>query len=243
MATETILIFVGGLAGGFVNGLTGFGAALAAMPLWLGAVSPATAAQLAAASGVIGHVRTLPSLRASIEPGRVVPFLVAGVIGVPFGLALVPQISVVHFKLGVGLVLVIYCGFMLITRGRHVIAWESRSANGAIGFIGGFMAGLAGLSGPAPVIWASMQVWSRHEKRALIQSFNLTILSAMLAGSAAAGLMTAEFFRSLLIALPGTIIGAQLGNALYRRLDDRRYDGIVLGLLMLSGVALIASAL
>ncbi len=50
-------ILAGALAGGFVNGLTGFGTALTGLPLWLQAVEPPLAAQLASACSVLGHAR------------------------------------------------------------------------------------------------------------------------------------------------------------------------------------------
>jgi uncharacterized membrane protein YfcA len=39
--------------------------------------------------------------------------------------------------------------------------------------------------------------------------------------------------------LPGTIFGVRLGIMVYRRLDDRRFDRLVLVLLLGSGLSLI----
>jgi uncharacterized membrane protein YfcA len=47
----------------------------------------------------------------------------------------------------------------------------------------------------------------------------------------------------LAVGLPGTFLGARAGQHLYRRLDDRRFDRIVLVILMLSGLGLIARSL
>jgi uncharacterized membrane protein YfcA len=46
-----------------------------------------------------------------------------------------------------------------------------------------------------------------------------------------------------LLASPGTIIGSQIGVRAYRRLSDHHFDRAVLGLLFLSGVTLMWSAL
>jgi uncharacterized membrane protein YfcA len=48
------LILAGALLGGFVNGLTGFGTALTGLPMWLQAVEPLIAAQVASACSVLG---------------------------------------------------------------------------------------------------------------------------------------------------------------------------------------------
>jgi uncharacterized membrane protein YfcA len=45
-----------------------------------------------------------------------------------------------------------------------------------------------------------------------------------------------------LIALPGTLAGAWLGRRLYSRLNDRRFDNIILILLLISGISLLWSA-
>ncbi len=73
----------------------------------------------------------------------------------------------------------------------------------------------------------------------MFQAFNLTILAAATLSHAASGLLTREVLWLFLIALPGTIVGARLGFALYRRLSDRRFRAVVLALLALSGVALV----
>ena len=51
-------------------------------------------------------------------------------------------------------------------------------ADGLLGFVGGVLGGLAGLSGPVPTIWASLSDWTKAEKRGVIQDFNLTLLTA-----------------------------------------------------------------
>lgn len=240
---ETVLIVAGALAGGFVNGLTGFGTALSAMPFWLHAVSPAVAAQLAAAGAVIGHVQALPTFWHTIRWRELAPYVVAGLAGVPLGVWLLPHVSVRAFKLGVGAVLVAYCGFMLVDRGRLRISGGGRAAKALVGFCGGLLGGVAGLSGPLPTVWASLLGLSMDAKRTLFLAFNCTVLCAMLAVSAALGLMTTDFLAAFAFALPGSLIGARLGQWVYMRLDQRRFDAVVLALLMLSGVTLLWSNL
>jgi uncharacterized membrane protein YfcA len=232
------LILAGALAGGFVNGLTGFGTGLTALPLWLQAVEPVVAAQLVSAASVLGHMATLPAIWPAIDWRRLAPMLVAGLIGVPIGTWVLPWISLAAFKLTIGLVLIAYCAFMLVGAGRVRLASGGRIAEAAIGLGGGVLGGLAGLSGPLPTMWAALKGWPKDERRAFLQAFNMTILSAMLAASLVQGLVGTRFLVALLIALPGTLAGAHLGGLLYRRLDDCRFDRIVLLVLLLSGIGL-----
>lgn len=235
------LILLGAFAGGFVNGLTGFGTAMAAMPLWLMVAPPIVVAQISAACGAAGQLQTIRAIWHAVTWRHVAPICVAGLAGMPVGLWLLPQVAAGSFKLGFGTLLVVYCLFMLLANGRVRLTKRRPALDLTIGFAGGITGGLAGLSGAFPTMWATVQGWSKGEKRALIQMFNLAILSSMLVGSAVVGLLTLDVLRAVMIALPGTIVGSQIGSWLYRRLDEKRFDRIVLAVLFVSGVILIAS--
>ena len=243
---DIAVIVIGAALGGFVNGLTGFGTALTAVPIWINVLSPAVASSLAAAAGVMGQMLTMHLIWPTIDWRRVAPFIAAGLAGVPVGTWLLPMVDPRSFKLGVGVVLVVYCGFHLVS--HRLAATDLASKGGRVadlieGFGGGVMSGIAGLSGPLPIMWATFKPWSRDEKRALFQTFNASILFATICSSAIAGLLPPEFWRGLLICLPATIIGVHLGGYVYRRLDNRRFDRLVVSLLLATGVTLIAANL
>jgi uncharacterized membrane protein YfcA len=233
------LVLVGALVGGFVNGLTGFGTGLAALPLFLLAVQPVVAAQLVSAASVASHLTTLRMIWHAIDWRRLAPMLVAGLIGVPIGTWILPLLSVATFKLAVGIVVFVYCSFMLFGVGRVRLAAGGKGAEAIIGFFGGILAGIAGLSGVLPTMWAALKAWPKEERRVFFQVFNLTILSAMLLASLVQGLVGWRLLSALAVALPGTLTGSWLGAFVYRRLDDRRFDRIVLFLLLLSGLGLV----
>ncbi len=243
-ALDIGLLLLGALLGGFVNGLTGFGTALTAVPVWIHVLNPAMSAALGAAAGVVGQLQTLHLIWHAIDWRRVAPFILAGLAGVPIGTWILPVVPLGAFKLGVGAVLVVYCGFHLASHrlaATGLAAAGGRLADAAIGFGGGVMSGLAGLSGPLPIMWATFKPWSRDEKRALFQAFNTTILAATVLSSAAAGLLPYAFWRALLICLPATFIGVRIGAWVYRRLDNRRFDHLVVSLLLVMGLSLIVA--
>lgn len=245
-ALDISLILLGALLGGFANGLTGFGTALTAVPIWIHVMSPPLAGALGAAAGVVGQIQTLHLIRHAIDWRRVTPFILAGLAGVPIGTWALPYVPIGAFKLGVGIVLVVYCGFHLVAErlaATGISAAGGRLADIAVGFGGGIMSGLAGLSGPLPIMWATFKPWSRDEKRALFQTFNFTILLATVISSAVSGLLPARFWYALLMCLPATFLGVHLGGYVYRRLDNRRFDRLVVSLLFATGIGLIASNL
>lgn len=255
--SSIVLIVLGGFAGGLVNGLTGFGTALSAMPFWLQAVSPPVAAQLGAAGGVAGQLLTFRAIWHAIDWRGLAPMLVAGLIGVPLGAALLPYVDTHVFKTGIGVVLVAFAATMLFTRSRVPVLRPRLSADAfvdvllagpppkprggaadiVVGFVGGLMGGLAGMSGVAPTIWASLQGWSKERRRGVFQAFNFTILAAVLIAHAVGGFVSPALVTAVLLALPGTLLGVALGQWLFARLDDRGFDHVVLVLLGCAGIA------
>lgn len=240
---STITIVAGAFFGGFVNGLAGFGTALVAMGIWLHAVPPAVAASLVIICSVIAQCQTIPTIWHAIDFRRLWPMLAAGVLGVPIGTNLLAHVNADAFRLGIGILLVVFSATMLIGRARTAIRWGGRTADTVIGLGGGVLGGLAGLSGPLPTMWATLRGWGKDQRRGVFQAYNLTVLGAALAAHAADGLLTREIGTLLLWALPGTLLGTWLGSLAYRRLSDHHFHQLVLSLLGFSGSTLVWSGI
>lgn len=240
---QIVLVLLGALAGGFVNGLTGFGTGITAMGLWLYALSPPVAASLVIICSIISQVQTLPSIWHAIEWKRVLPFVVPGLLGVPVGTQLLAHIDPRTFKIGVGLFLIAYTTYALARRVQMSSGWGGRIADGIVGFGGGCLGGLTGFSGVLPIVWTDIRGYTKEHRRSILQAFNISILTAALASHAVAGLLTREVGIATLTALPGTIVGAWLGLTAYQRLGNRGFQQVVMVLLFLSGLLLIWTSL
>jgi uncharacterized membrane protein YfcA len=240
---DIALVVAGAAVAGFVNGLSGTGYALVALGFWLHAMSPITAAPLVAFCSVCGHVQSLPRIWQGVVWSRVWPFLLGGLIGVPLGTAMLAHVQVKPLKIGVGLLLISYVSWMVLVRRPPVVRAGGRLADGAAGFGGGVLGGMASISGPIPVIWTQLRGWTMHEQRGVNQPFNMSILAFSVVTAAIAGFLDRTFFLWAAIVLPVTIIGAHVGLRLYRRIDDAQFRRIILVLLGLSGLTLIGTSL
>jgi uncharacterized protein len=240
---DIALVVGGALAAGFVNGLTGTGYALAALGFWLHAMSPITAGPLVALCAVGGHIQSLPRIWRAERWPRLWPFLVAGLAGVPIGTLMLKHVQVQPLKLGVGLILILYCSWMAFVRRPPIVNGGGRLADAGIGLLGGVMGGMMSLSGPAPTVWVQLRGWTAADQRGVGQPFNMAILATALVSAGVAGLLDTTFWIWAAICLPTTLIGAHVGLRLYRRVDELQFRRIVLILLGLSGATLIASAL
>jgi uncharacterized membrane protein YfcA len=239
---QVVVVLLGALAGGTVNGLTGFGTALTALGFWLYAIPPSAAASLAIICSVVSQLQTFHLIWRSINWKRVLFFAVPGVLGVPLGTFLLPHIDPRLFKIGIGCFLVIYPTYVLARKYQIESDWGGRAADGVVGFGGGILGGLTGLSGVLPVVWTDIRGWTKEQRRGVLQTFNMAILSLALVSHAASGLLTRQVALDTAVALPATIAGAWTGAFIYRRLADRGYQRAVMLLLLVSGLALIWSS-
>jgi uncharacterized protein len=244
MTTFTIaVLFLGALAGGFVAGLAGFGTALMALGIWLYVVPPTVAVPLVLICSVIAQTSTMPSIWRTIDFKLVWPFLIGGVAGVPLGTLLIAYADPRTFKLSVGVLLLVFPTALYFQPAPMAFSFGGKTADAAIGFAGGILGGLAGLSGPLPILWASVRGWGKEQRRGIFQTFNWTILVAAFCLQVATGLVHQEVLWLALLAFPGTMIGAWLGARAYHALSDQNFRDVVLGLLFLSGLGLLWSSI
>jgi uncharacterized membrane protein YfcA len=237
-ATGFLVLLLGALAGGFVSGLSGFGTSLMALGIWLYILPPPVAVPLVLICAVIAQLATLPSMWRSFDFTLVWPFVIGGLLGVPLGTMLVAHADPKVFKLTVGIFLLVFPPTLYFSK-PMAFSIGGKLADAAIGFAGGILGGLAGLSGPMPIVWASVRGWGKDERRGIFQSFNTSILLAALCLQAAAGLVEHQVLWLALVAFPATVAGSWLGARLYHALNDRTFRDVVLGLLFLSGAMLV----
>ena len=241
-STYAVLLF-GALAGGLVSGLAGFGTALMALGIWLYVLPPSLAVPLVLICSVSSQISTLPSMWRVIDFKLARPFVIGGPAGMPIGALLVARADPHNFKLSVGAMLLLFPAALFFIRKPMAFSFGGSPADAAVGFAGGILGGLAGLSGPLPTLWASVRGWTKDQRRGVFQIFNGSVLGAALLLQIASGFVKPEVFWLALLAMPGTLIGARLGMRAYQALSDRNFYDVVLGLLFLSGLGLVWSCM
>ncbi len=237
-------LLLGALAAGFVTGFAGFGTALVASGFWFHVLPPVIVPPMVVIASVTGQLIALAGVRPKFDWKRAAPYLIGGALGVPLGVAALTQASPELLRLSVGVFLICYAASQLggLTR-LYIGSWGGRPSDAAVGIGGGILGGFAGLSGPLPLIWLQLRGGPSIEQRAVYQPFNLVILAMAAAGMAAAGRVDGAVLQSLLLAVPGTALGAWLGARLYRKASEKTFRTVVLALLLLSGALLVVEGL
>jgi uncharacterized membrane protein YfcA len=243
MDSPVLIVVVGAAVAGFVQGLSGFGFGLVAMAIWAWSLDPVLAGPLVVFGSLIGQLLATGSMWRMSNSWRALPFVLGGILGVPLGVALLRYIDALVFKAGVGLLLVVWCPAMLFARELPRIGWGGKWADAGVGWIGGIMGGLGGLTGPAPILWATLRGWDRHAQRTVFQVFNICMQSLTLTMYVISGTLPERVLPLFAATVPAMLIPSIVGYRLYHRVSDLSFRRVVLGLLTVSGVVLIVTSL
>ena len=148
------------------------------------------------------------------------------------------------FKLSIGVLLLVFPAALYFQREPMAFTFGGRTADAAVGFAGGILGGLAGLSGALPTLWASVRGWGKDAAARRFPDLQLdgAVRRPVPADRHGPG-QELDVVWLALIAFPGTIAGAWLGTRTYRALSDRNFRDLVLALLFLSGIGLVWSSI
>lgn len=243
MNSLVLQIVLGACIAGFIQGLSGFGFGMVAMAVWAWSVDPMLVGPMVVFGSLVGQLVSLNTIKRNIRIDTLAPFIVGGVLGVPLGVVILKYIDLITFRTGVGIVLILYCSFMLMSARIPNITKGGRIADGGIGFVSGVMGGIGGLVGPVLILWCTLRGWGKDMQRAVFQPFFLVMHVLTLAVYAVNGLITAEAIKMFAILVPAMLIPAWLGTRVYKRLNDDGFRRLILGFLLISGMALLTSSI
>jgi uncharacterized protein len=231
-------VWLGAFLGAFAVGTAGFAFALAATALWLHVLDPLRATLLVAACGTLLHIGLIWRIRRTIEPRRISPFIVSGLLGVPIGIYVLTRTDPHAIKVALGAFLIAYGVYALATPRLPLVTAGGRAADAAVGFVAGVLGGIGGYSGVLPTIWTQLRGWSKDTARGVYQPF---ILVMQIATLVAAGVVTLDTFAIVLIgaSVPALLAGAWLGWIAFGRLDERRFRQVLAAMIMVSGAMLV----
>nr|WP_167468400.1 sulfite exporter TauE/SafE family protein [Cupriavidus plantarum] len=242
MDTTLLVIALGAVVAGFVQGLSGFAFGMVAMSFWAWTVEPRLAAAMSVFGALTGQLLAAFSVRRRFHLTALLPFLLGGVLGIPVGVMLLPVLNVHWFKIVLGTVLVIWCPIMLFSASIPRITHGGRFADGIAGWLGGIMGGIGGFTGMIPTLWCTLRGFEKDTQRTIIQNFNLGALIVTMAVYVGTGIVTTDMLPKFAIVAPAMLIPTLLGTRVYLGISDLAFRRIVLSLLTLSGVAMLTAA-
>lgn len=238
-----LILVIGAVVAGFVQGLSGFAFGLVSMSFWAWTIDPRIAAVMAVFGALTGQIVAAVSIRRGLHLQSLLPFIAGGLVGIPIGVAVLPYLDPPLFKMGLGVLLLTWCPAMLLAPELPRITRGGRVADGAIGLVGGAMGGIGGFAGTIPTLWCTLRGFEKDLQRTIIQNFNLSVLAVTMVFYISTGVVTYDMLPMFAVVAPAMLIPTLLGTRLYIGIKEATFRKLVLGLLTVSGFALLASSL
>lgn len=234
------VLILGAASGGLINGLAGFGTALFALGFWLQIMPPVQAVAMVVVMSVASGLQGVWLVRHSIadQPRRLARFLLPALPGIPLGVAALSFVPVGVLKITIAGFMLLFGGFFSFRKALPKFERPTPIADCVVGVLGGLLGGAASLSGALPTMWCAMRPWPKAETRAVLQPFNVAVLGLTMIAFAIKGAYTWDVLKLIAIALPPTLICAQIGITIFKRLNDDQFRRLIIALMFVSGLIL-----
>ncbi|MGL1931888.1 MAG: sulfite exporter TauE/SafE family protein [Desulfotalea sp.] len=244
---EYYIVFFAWFIAGTINNIAGFGAAMVAMPImaffsFFGGYSVAVTVPSCTLIVLCLNLQLAYAHRKFITWSRFKLLFIGCILGSICGIFVVGAMPESFLKIGMGVFLLFYgiCG--LISESR-----DSGKGAGFLGLCAGFLSSLLGLSfgfnGPPLAAYVAYVGWPQRDVKAMLGAAFILSCFTIIASQLVAGLHSVTTFTLFLIALPGVLLGGQLGIIVARKLGERSYHKIIHFSLIFMGCSLLVTFL
>ena len=230
---ETIAIIFIVLVAAFLQGLTGFGFGLIALPLLGFFLDIKTSVPLMVLLAVLISLYLTVRLRKSINYKSTFILMVASLAGIPLGVYALKSISTQGLSLCVGVIMVAFTSYQFLAkpRPRHF----GTPITALAGFVSGVLGGSLGVGGPPVIVYTAMQPWSKDQAKATLACFFAVSGLAIIVGQAVSGMITGAVMHLYALSLPALVAGIYLGTQTYKHISDHGYRKLAFALVFLLG--------
>jgi len=225
------------LLAGFIQGVSGFGSALVAIPLLTLIVDIKAAVPLCILNSLIITTYLSFKMRRHLDTKKILPLCVAAVPGIIAGSTILKQVSSTIIRVSLGILLVAYSVYSLLTTPKP------RKLHKAWSYLAGFLSGAIGAAfsagGPPTIIYTTLNDWEKDSIKATLSGFFLFNSYLIAIVHAVEGLTTVEIFTYFMISAPFVLLGTVLGTICYGKIPRKRYLQIIFAFLTVMGIMMI----
>ncbi len=221
----------------FLEGITGFGCTVLALPFAILLIGTKQAVPVLLFLALLLAIYIVVIDRKHIVWKEFFKIVVFVGLGLPIGIFTFTYFDekVLRWLLGTFMVLVAIRGGL-----SSVIALnEDRLPEWVLKLMlvaGGFIHGVFSSGGPLVVIYARKALPDKTNFRATISMLWLSLNTVMLLQNTISGRMTTEIWEIIGVCLPFLLVGAITGNLAHRHIKDRFFSQIVYSVLFVSGL-------
>lgn len=235
---ETICFTFIIISAGFLQGLTGFGFGLIALPLLSLFLPIQTIVPLVIMLALFINLTLAIQLRHSVRLKIIATLFIGTLPGIPLGIYMLKQVPSTYLAILVGVLMVSFTTYQLFvkpiprTLGLPVTLFAGLSS--------GILTGSLSTGGPPVIVYTAMQPWTKDQAKGTLASYFLVSGVAAVAAHAASGIITADVMTHFAYMLPAMLIGVYSGMYAYKRISDHGYRKLAIILVLLLGIMMIA---
>ncbi|NDV21160.1 sulfite exporter TauE/SafE family protein [Desulfovibrio sp. JC022] len=222
---------------GLMQGLTGFGCALIAMPLLAYVVDIKIAVPVCTLCGIFINLNMTYKLRKSLDRNKILPLIIGSVPGSVFGTMMLKEVNGDYIRLFLGLLIAGFAAYSLIAKPIKL------NISDKWGYLSGFMTGAIAAAvsagGPPTIIYTSLRDWDKDSFKATLVSFFMAAGIMAAVGHLLSGLTTIYIFKLFLASTLPIVMGTLAGGMISGLLSEDFYRRIVMVLLVIMGLMLI----
>lgn len=227
--------------GGLVNGITGFGAAMAAMPFVLMGMDLKQAIPACSLMVLVVSLEQGWRYKGFADWPRVMPLIWGAVPGAFAGALALRFLPPNYLKMALGCFLVCYAFWGLFLEGVRPL-----TVSRAWGYVAGFLSTTFGtafsFNGPPLAVYTTLSGWNKETSKAGLAVFFIITCVLMITSQVLAGMHSLATITLMLGAIPCSLVGALLGFRVARRLDDVAYRKLLFIFLGVTAANFIYSA-
>lgn len=235
-AGQAALIFGTVFLAGFLRGFTGFGFALAAVPVMSLFLDPA---MIVPAIPIVAMVAGAEQLRRAWKQANwpaIRRLLVGAIAGAPFGVATLIALSADAMRIIIGLVLL--AAVLLLWRGYRFKKTPPTAAQLGIGFFSGLLNGATAMGGPPVILFFLAAPEGVVVGRASLLVYFCFISAWSIVAQSVGGLLDLKVLVLALLMIPVMAAGNIIGDRLFDRSSASTYQKVAL--IFLLAIAILA---
>ena len=226
MSPAVLIVVVGIFAAGLLRGFTGFGLAMAAVPILALALPPRQVIPVIVTLQLMAGTIDLPANWRQADWRAILPLVASMLVFTPLGLLLLAHMSADAARLAIGLL--IFASVALLVRGVRLPDRPPAWIGLLVGVVSGVMNGIAAMAGPAAVVYfLALRQPARVMRASTISYFVLTAVASIVP-LAWKGLADTETTLWAVAALPALLAGQYLGTRGFHRASARTHRRVAL---------------
>jgi len=215
---------------GFIQGLSGFGSAIIAIPLLSFFLDIKTSVALVTMLGIIIGLINTRELFAHSDFRRLTPLIASALAGIPIGVMFITSMkeSIVLFVLAI--LLIVYSIYSL--KGLKFSLFSHPYFAYISGFFSGYLGATLSISGPPVIVYTAAQNWPAKEKKSLLTNYFLLVSIFTAIGFYISGMLNDRVMILFGYSVIPLIIGTYLGILAFNKIGST-YQNIIINLFVL----------